>query len=165
MGVAKVFWSCFALLSMATSAFASDWQTTYYDTRRGTLLIDRDSISEVKGERKTVWTLFAPRVIQGQPGEGYAYSKMLHTIDCAARMAGVLESVYFDENGNAHFAAVEDKSMHYIDPDGRDDYLWQYVCKTDRQDKLASHAGNISSFLKDQIKFTKESMQSAYRKP
>lgn len=146
-----------ALLS-AMPALASDWQSTYYNTRRGSLFIDKDSVVEAQGSVKKIWTLFAPRVSVGQQSEGYAYHKALHQIDCTDRTSSLVRSIYHDENNAPHEAQIDDKAMRNITPDSEDDYLWQYVCKPERQGKLATPAGNISQFLDDQVKFTKENL-------
>lgn len=137
-------------------AIASDWQLTYYNTKAGSLFVDKDSIVDVKGSTKKVWTLYAPRVTYGKPGESYAYHKAMRIIDCAARMAAHTSSIYYDTSNVAHEARVDDKEMHDISPDSEQDYLWQFVCKPERQEKLAAAAGDISTFLADQVKFTKE---------
>ena len=145
------------LMFLSMSAFASDWQMTYYNTGKGSLLIDKSSIVETQASMKKFWTLYAPRVSLQQPGEGYAYNKMLHQINCVARTAAILEAIYYDANQVSHDAAVEDKAMHNIVPDTEDDFLWQYICKADQQAKLTAPVANgISEFLKDQVKFTKE---------
>ncbi|BBN88854.1 surface-adhesin E family protein [Azospira sp. I09] len=151
-----------ALLS-SMPALASDWQSTYYNTRRGSLFIDKDSVVEVQGSVRKFWTLFAPRVTVGQPGEGYAYHKALRQIDCASRTSALVRSIYHDENNAPHEAQVDDKAMRDIAPDSEDDYLWQYVCKPERQGKLGTPAGNISQFLDDQVKFTKENLLTLKR--
>jgi hypothetical protein len=146
----------FGLLFLSMPVFASDWQMTYHSPQ--SLLIDKDSIVEIKGSVKKFWTLYAPKITMGQPGEGYAYSKVLHLISCTARTAAITQTIYYDENQVPHDSIVEDKAMQDIVPDSRDDYLWKYVCKPDQQAELAAPAGKggISRFLEDQVKFTKE---------
>lgn len=145
----------FGLLFLSMPVFASDWQITYHNPQ--SLLIDNDSIIETQGSAKKFWTLYAPRVTMGQPGEGYAYSKVLHLINCTARTAAITQAIYYDENQVPHDSIVEDKAMYDIVPDSRDDYLWKYVCKPDQRAELAAPAGKgISRFLEDQVKFTKE---------
>ncbi|MHB1181665.1 MAG: surface-adhesin E family protein [Sulfuricella sp.] len=156
---------CFFGLALFLSmpALASDWQSTYYNTRKGSLLIDKDSIVEAQGNVKKFWTLFAPRVTVGQPSEGYAYHKALRQIDCASRTSSLVRSIYHDESNVQHEAKIDDKTMREIVPDSEDDYLWQYVCKPERQDKLGIATGNISQFLDDQVKFTKENLLTLKR--
>jgi len=145
------------LLFLSIPAFASNWQTTYFNPRAGSLLIDKDSVVEAQGAAKKFWTLYAPRVTMGQPGEGYAYNKTLHLISCANRTAAITQSIYYDVNQAPHDAIVKDTDMHDIVPDSQDDFLWQYVCKPDQQASLATPAGKrMSEFLADQVKFTKE---------
>lgn len=145
------------LLFLSIPAFASNWQMTYHNTHHGSLLIDQDGIAETQGSEKKVWTLFAPRVTIGQPGEGYAYNKILHQVNCAKHTAAITQAIYYDENQIPHESIVENKSMHDIIPDSDDDFLWAYVCKPDQQEKLATPMGKeIAKFLKDQVKFTKE---------
>lgn len=146
-----------ALLFLSMPALASDWQMTYYNNaRKGSLLIDKDSIVETQGSVRKFWTLFAPSVTVGRPGEGYAYSKMLRLLSCTDRTSSVIQAIYYDVNQVPHESVVEDKAMHDIVPDSEGDYLWQYMCKPDERAKLAAPAGKISEFLNDQVKFTKE---------
>lgn len=154
---------CWLALFLAMPALASDWQATYYNPGKGSLFIDNDGIAETQGSVKKFWTLFAPRVTVGKPGEGYAYHKALRQIDCANRTSSLIRSIYHDENDAQHEARVDDKTMRDIVPDGEDDYLWQFVCKPDRQSKLGTPAGDISQFLRDQVKFTKENMLTLQR--
>jgi len=118
--------SLLALLFVSMSSFASDWRMSYINPHAGSLLIDHDSIVD-QGSEKSVWTLFAPRVTMGQAGEGYAYRKTRHQIDCAKRTSAIHEAIYYDEFQKPHSSQVEDKMMHSIVPDSDDDYLWQYV--------------------------------------
>ena len=145
------------LLFLSMPVFASDWQMTYYNTRSGSLLIDKDSIVETQSSMR-FWTVYAPRITMGQPGEGYAYNKTLHQISCTDRTAALSRVIYFDVDQVQHEAIIEDKAMRDIIPDSENDYLLQYVCKPDQRAKLASSAGSkgISAFLEDQVKFTKE---------
>lgn len=150
----------FSALMLAIPAFASSWQTTYFNTRAGTLMIDKDSIIDTKNQTRKFWTLYAPRIVMGQPGPSYAYNKVQREISCGNRTSSIQNAIYYDEDNTPHDSTVEDKSMHDIEPDGENDYLWQYICKPERQNDLAHSANRITDFINDQVKFTRENNRS-----
>lgn len=147
-----------APLFMSPPAPASDWYVTWYSPQ--TLMVDKESIVGDQGGVQKVWTLYAPMVVMGKPGEGFAYNKRLHAINCSAKTAGVLADVYYDENQGEHNSIVDDKGFHEIVPDSTEDFLWKYVCKPELQHELGTSAGHrgIAQYLKDQAKSVKENM-------
>ncbi|MCE3605756.1 hypothetical protein LXA47_19410 [Massilia sp. P8910] len=147
------------LVLFSASAFASDWQATYFQAHKGQLLVDKDSIVDEKASSKKFWTVFAPMVNVGQGGEGYSYSKTLRSINCDARTYGIISTVYYDDQERAHEAEVQDKLMKDIVPDTENDYLWKYVCKGDRDGKLAAPAGSIEKWLAGQAKMNRENKE------
>ena len=146
------------LLFLAVPAFASDWYITWHSPQ--SLMIDKESIVDGSGGLKTFWTLFAPQVEVGKAGEGYAYNKRMHAINCTARTAAVTDDIYYDENQLEHVATVENKGPHNIVPDTQDDFLWKYVCKPEQQEKLGATVGEkgIKDYLATQAKYLRENI-------
>lgn len=142
---------------LSISAFASDWQMTYYHVKEGNFLIDKESIVESLNTEKTFWTLFTPRLEMGKNGEGYAYNKTRYQINCADHTAALKEIIYYDENQKSHPSTIESDQtkIHSIVPDTKEDFMWQYVCKPENQKKLGDKAGNIDELLANQAKSTR----------
>lgn len=151
-----------ALCLASASAFSADWQTTYYGTSKGAYFIDKDSLIDANGGFKKFWTLYAPRVQAGQPGEGYAYVKHLTGINCKTREAMRYESIYTDEGGADHSAEVKlEKNPYTIVPNSEEDYWWAYLCKAKTAKEQAELAvaqsdSAMKKYLADQISFTRE---------
>lgn len=153
------------MLVLSMPAFASNWQTTYHATRKGTLMVDSDSIVESgRATTKKFWTLYAPRVSTGEKGAGYAYNMMQHVINCTERTAALVQAIYYDEFQVAHESEVANKALKDIVPDSEDDFLWTFVCKPDQQAQLSAPTGKgMPKFLEDQAKFTRDQIRNNQR--
>lgn len=152
-----------ALSLLATSAFAADWQMTYYGPKKGTYFIDKDSVVDGGDGFKKYWVLFAPRVNVGVPGETFAYQKSLNGVNCQSRMATMIKSMYVDENGIERPVAriVREKNPYDIEPDTEEDFFWMYLCKNHSAKDLEGLGAPMSDssmkqFLTDQVRQTKE---------
>ncbi len=162
MRIARLLTSAAALCLVSASAFAADWQTTYFGTSKGIYFIDKDSLTETNSGFKKFWVLYAPRVQIGRPGEGYAYVKYLTGVNCKSREAMRYESIYTDEGGVDHPAEVKlEKNPYAIVPDSEDDYWWTYLCKAKTAKEQAELAlpqstDGMKRYLADQIRSTRE---------
>lgn len=158
----SIFWTV-ALSLLAASAFAADWQLTYYGSKKGSYFIDKDSVVDSGDGFKKYWVLYAPRVRFGVPGDTFAYQKSLNGVNCQSRMASMIATAYVDENGTEHPASRIDREKNPYDivPDSQEDFFRMYLCKEHSAKDMEVLStpmsnSNMKKWLADQVQQTKE---------
>lgn len=156
----------FVLGLVATPAFASDWVTMNrgnWGHSFGYMMVDTTSIVELGKSVRKFWTLFVPSVPNDRLGEGYAYRKVLHVINCDMHVAATTETVVTDGNGEEHISR-EVEPDHEILPDSEDEYLMRFVCGGQASEKLATRAANTRQFLGEQLQHTRDNLRQFGRR-
>ena len=126
-------WILFAAALISTPAFASDWKIVSSGPKNGDVYIDVASATR-NGNKITVWEKWDQTIKKSKEtknGKLVSEIKTRSTYDCSDQTVDILQSVYYDSDGNVIYTYTKPLFVQptLIVPDTIGDGIARYVCE------------------------------------